>query len=117
MSEQEGRLGYQDFYAICNHNSDEDRVLRIGGTVIAPNPGWTAELEEYRGLPPVVQTLFKVKLVVTESNGNVPQVITPIELPEYRVENPVLEYSQVEFVFEGPDDIEGPGAIEVEHPV
>ncbi|HET9197633.1 MAG TPA: hypothetical protein VFN92_05175 [Solirubrobacterales bacterium] len=116
MSEQEGRLGYQDFYAVCNHMPGAERVLRVGGTVVAPTRGWTAVLEQDDGLPPVVQFLLKLKLRVTEPQDGAAEVITPIELPEYRIEDPAIEYEQVEFVFEGPDGIEGPPVIEVEHP-
>ena len=115
MSDQENRLEYQAFYAICDHMPGADRVFRVGGTVVAPTGGWTATLEEDDGLPPVNHLLLKLKLVVTEPEGGAPKVITPIELNEYEVKDPSIEYDEVEFVFEGPDGIEGPETIKVDH--
>ncbi|MDQ2631879.1 MAG: hypothetical protein M3Y75_13035 [Actinomycetota bacterium] len=115
MTDHGNRLEYQGFYAICDHMPGADRVLRIGGTVVAPTGGWTAVLEEDDGLPPVNQFLLKLKLVVTEPQDAATEVITPIELNEHRIEDPSIEYDEVEFVFEGPDDIEGPAMIKVEH--
>jgi len=115
MSDQGNRLEYQDFYAICDHMPGADRVFRIGGTVVAPTGGWTATLEEDDGLPPVNQLLLKLKLVVTKPQGVSTKAITPVELNEHRIEDPPIEYDEVEFVFEGPDGIEGPETIKVEH--
>jgi hypothetical protein len=115
MPNQENRLEYQAFYAVCDHMPGADRVLRVGGTVVAPTGGWTATLEEDDGLPPVNQLLLKLKLVITEPEGGATDVITPIELDEHRIEDPAIEYDEVEFVFEGPEGIEGPETIKVEH--
>jgi hypothetical protein len=116
MSEREGRLGYQDFYAICNHMPGAERVLRVGGTVVAPTNGWTAELEEYSGQPSPNQFLLQLTLRVRVPTGPVLEVLTPIELEEFRIEDPPIEYTQVEFHVEGASDIEPPPVIEVEHP-
>jgi hypothetical protein len=43
-------------------------------------------------------------------------VLTPIELEEFRIEDPSIEYTQVEFHIEGASDIEPPPVIDVEHP-
>lgn len=116
MSEQEGRLGYQDFYAICNHMPGAERVFRVGGTVVAPSSGWMAELEEYSGRPSPNQFLLQLTLRVRVPTGPVLEVVTPIKLEEFRIENPPFEYTQVEFHIEGASDIEPPPVIEVEHP-
>jgi len=116
MSEQEGRLEYRDFYAICNHMPGAERVLRVGGTVVAPTNKWTAELEEYSGQPSPNQFLLQLALRVRVPDGPVLDVLTPIKLEEFRIENPLFEYTQVEFYIEGADDIAPPPLIEVQHP-
>jgi hypothetical protein len=116
MSEQEGRLGYQDFYAICNQTQGAGNVLRVGGTVVAPDSGWRVELDEYSGQPSPNQFLLQLTLRVRVPDGPALKVLTPIELEEFRLESPPIEYTQVEFHVEGATDIEPPPVIEVEHP-
>lgn len=110
-----GPIEYEGFYAVCNHMPG-DRVLRIGGTVVVPTSDWTVKLDPYKGQPPVTPFLLELDLTVTPPAGGAEEVITRIELEEVRLENPALEYDEVQFNFSGPDGAEGPGTIKVEHP-
>lgn len=116
MSEQESRLGYEDFYAICNHMPGAERVLRVGGTVITPTNGWLVELRKYEGQPSPNQFLLQLTLRVVVPPGPVLEVLTPIKLDEFRLKDPPIEYTEVEFHLEGSADIEPPPVLQVEHP-
>lgn len=113
-----GSVEYKDFYASCNDMPGADQVFRTGGTVVFPTSGWSARIgrHEQHGTGPINPLLLELDLTVTEpGNGDeVLDVITPLELEEYRIEDPAIEYQQVVFHLIGRDE-EGPGTIEVVH--
>lgn len=103
------------FYAVCNHMPGECPSLRVGGTVKAPTRGWTAELVEYQGPPSPNQFLLQLTLKLTAPSGPVAEAITPIEV-ELEIREPHFEYNRVEFHIDGPEGIEPPEPVEVDHP-
>ena len=112
---------YQDFYAIHNHQPGSDRALRVGGTVVFRTGGWAAELHAHErgGTGGINPTLLELDLVLTAppEGDAVPEVLTPVELAEFRLENPAIEHTQVYFHLVGGDDAEDPPPpIDVEHP-
>lgn len=111
----EGLPEYEGFYAICNHMPGDRPALRVGGTVKPPTRGWTAELVEYEGQPSPNQFLLRLTLKLTAPSDPVAEVITPIEV-EFEIQEPPFEYSQVDFHLDGPEGIEPPETVEVDHP-
>jgi len=115
-----GSVEYREFYAICNHMPGADRVLRVGGTVVFPTSGWSAEItaHEHQGAPPFNPRVLELDLTVTAPADGVvvTRAETSLELEEYRVEDPALEYEQVHFYLVGREGEDGPGPIEVVHP-
>jgi hypothetical protein len=86
---------YQDFYAICDHMPGAERVLRVGGKVMCPETGWSAHL------------------VLTRPKGGAAEVMTLVDIDEWRQQPPAHEYEQVEF---HRSDAKPPPIISVEHP-
>jgi hypothetical protein len=114
-----GAVEYKDFYASCDDMEGADHVFRTGGTLVFPTSGWSARIGPHRqhGTGPINPRLLELDLTVTEpgDGDEVLDVITPLELKEYRIEDPAIEYQQVHFHLVGRDDEEGPGTIEVVH--
>lgn len=110
---------HESFFAICNHMPGADRALRVGGTVVFRTGGWSAKLREHErkeptGINPFILYLDLVIDPPAEGMA-VPEVLTPVELDEFRVEDPALEYQEVHFIVVGTED-EPPERVEVEHP-
>jgi len=91
---------YKDFYAVCNHmpgSSDRGRLFRVGGTITFATDGWDARLERKDNQPvPISPLSLQLELVLSEPSGAI-DVLTDVELPEYREENPAHEYYEVVF--------------------
>lgn len=104
---------YQDFYAICDHMPEADRVLRVGGAVICPTTGWSAGLGPTAGNTGINQFLLQLDLVVTPPAPGtaVEDRLTPVQF-EWRESPPAIEYQEVEF---HRDDTAPPPTIKVEH--
>lgn len=112
-----GPIEYKDFYAICNHMPGDDRVLRVGGTLVFPTSGWSAELDlaKQKGINPLLLE-FDLTVSAPPDGKAIEDVLTRFDLEEYRIEEPALEYQQVEFHLVDRDGEAGPGTIEVDHP-
>jgi hypothetical protein len=97
----------KDWKAECNHfpGSDENRWLKIRGTVILPGPNDWAELVP-RAPQGANENDYLLELVVHNEPG--PEVMTPYSL-EYKEQPPSDEYKTVTIT---PD---GPAGLEVEH--
>ena len=111
-------IEYQDFYAHCNHMPGSEKALRAGGTVVFPTTGWSATLKEHErsGPPPTSPLTLELDLVIERpSDGEtIIDVLTPVELDEFRIDRPPAEYGDV-YVFVDEEFGEGPGQIEVQH--
>lgn len=114
-----GVESYEGFYAIHDHMPGSDRALRVGGTVIFRTGSWSAELRPHQrsgntGINPFILYLELVIAPPLEGTG-VTQVLTPLELPEYRLYDSPLDYKEVHFMVVGTDD-EPPEPLIVQHP-
>jgi len=114
-----GVQDYEGFYAIHNHMPGGDHALRVGGTVVFSTGGWSAALRAHESDGPTGINPFILYLeLVLEPPGestNVPQALTPVPLEEFKLEQPTLEYREVQFIIVGSDD-EAPDRLQVEHP-
>ena len=109
---------YQDFYAICDHMPGATRSLRVGGTVVFRTSGWSARLERHQKAGPtgINPFILYVDLIITPpKGGTVTKALTPVQLDELPINEPELEYLEVQFVVLGADD-DAPRPLEVEHP-
>jgi hypothetical protein len=104
---------YQDFYAICDHMPGAERVLRVGGKVMCPETGWSAHLEPTQGNTGINPLLLHLDLVLTRPKGGAAEVMTLVDIDEWRQQPPAHEYEQVEF---HRSDAKPPPIISVEHP-
>jgi hypothetical protein len=106
---------YKDFYAICNHEPEGERRIRVGGTVVFNKTGGAAELGPYKGSPPLVPELTTLLLTLalnpSEHGG---AALDPVPLEEWSQKDPHVEYTKVKFFVSGTDDA-APSAQEVEH--
>jgi hypothetical protein len=114
-----GVMSYEDFYAIHDHMPGADGALRVGGTLVFRTGGWSAQLRLHEKQRPtgINPFILYVDLIITPppTGSAVPQVLTPVELPELRLENVSLEYQEVQFKVVGADE-EPPEKLEVQHP-
>lgn len=108
-------IEYKDFYANCNHMPGSDRALRVGGTVVCRGGGWTASLRphERSGPPPISPLTLELDLVLTEPESGT-DALTPIEVEEYKVDDPAHDYNDV-YIFGDGEHGDGPGGIAVVH--
>jgi hypothetical protein len=113
-------LGYEDFYAIHDQQPGPDgtRPLRVGGTVIFPTPGYSARLERFEGNPGINPMILPLVLVVRRPDQETqPEVVTPVEIPEFTVDARPGQYTEVHFRLDGGDpDDEPPPVIPVQTP-
>lgn len=111
-------LGYEDFYAICNHMPGSERTLRIGGKVTVRTGGWSAKLARHEGPSGINPFMLTLDLVVTKPQDGAPEAIETIEIEEFSVPDPTTEYQEVSFRLVGVgEEDEPPPTVEVEHPV
>lgn len=109
-------LGYEDFYANCNHMPGSERTLRVGGKVTVRTGGWSAKLVEHEGPSGINPFMLTLDLVVTKPQGGVPDVIKTIEIEEFSVTGPTTEYQEVSFHLVGVgEEDEPPPSMKVEH--
>jgi hypothetical protein len=110
--------GFEGFYAVLDKMPGPDKgdELRIGGTVVFIEGGWSARLERYRpdGPTGINSRLLTVNLVIEAPNGPVPQAITPVALDELCISRPGLDYTQVQFRTVGYDGPPRPPVVDVE---
>ena len=115
----EGVESYEGFYAIHDHMPGSDRALRVGGTVVFRTGSWAAELRtrESSGNTGINPFILRLDLVITPppEGAGVTQEITPVDLPEYRLEDPAIDYHEVHFAVVGTDD-EPPERLIIQHP-
>lgn len=109
-------LAYKDFYAFCNHMPGSDPVLRVGGVVECPTNGWSAKLVPHKrnGPPSFNPLVLELDLVMTEPTDGAEEVITDVDVEEYRVEKPVFDYHDV-FIYGDGQHGDGPGQVVVVH--
>lgn len=109
-------LGYKDFYAHCDHMPGKERALRVGGVIECPTGGWSAKLvpHERSGPPGINPLVLELDLVVTEPTGGVPEVLTDIEVEEYKITDPAFDYHDV-YIFGDEEHGDGPGQVVVIH--
>jgi hypothetical protein len=106
---------YDGFYAYCDDMpGGSNKDLRVGGTVVFQTRGWSVRLERRKGNTGINPLLLHLNLVFEAPADNVAQAITPVELEEWRIEDPQLEYEQVEFHMVGCDD-DPPPVLRVTH--
>ena len=107
---------YKDFYASHDHMPGSDRTLRVTGTVVFRTGGWSACLEETDGNTGINPKMLVLNLVITppEEGAVTTDALTPVEV-EWSVDDPQIEYEQVEFRVVGSDD-DPPPVIDVVHP-
>jgi hypothetical protein len=87
---------YQDLYAICNHMSGAERVLRVGGKVTCPETNWSAHLEPTQGNTGINPLMLHLDLILERPEGGAEEVVTLTPIEEWRQENPTIEYEEVE---------------------
>lgn len=106
---------YKDFYANCDHMPGKKRALRVGGTVVCPTTDWSGTLQEYQrsGPPPFNPLILELELVMEEpmSGG---EALTPVEVGEFVIEEPPLDYYAV-YIFGDREHGDGPGQVTVVH--
>jgi len=109
-------LGYKDFYAHCDHMPGKEQVLRVGGVVKCPTDGWSARLERHErtGPPGINPLILELDLVLTEPSDAATDVVTDVEVEEYRDTDPVFEYHDV-YIFGNEEHGDGPGQVVVIH--
>jgi hypothetical protein len=109
---------FQGFYAVLDKmpGPDQGDELRIGGTVVFVEGGWSARLERFKpdGPTGINSRMLTVSLVIEAPSGPVPQVITAVELEELCISRPGLDYLQVQFRTEGHDGPPRPPVVDVE---
>lgn len=105
---------YEDFRANCDHMPGRGRKLKVGGTVVFRQGGWSARLEAREGNQGINDKLLHLNLVIDPAEYG-PDLITHFPLDEYQIDDPPIEYDQVEFHVVGSDD-DPPEILEVEHP-
>jgi hypothetical protein len=106
---------YEDFFAICDHEPGAERVIRVGGTIVFMESGWSARLKEFEGNPGINPFLLHLDLVLEVPTPPTADVIVRFELPEWRQAPPLREYDQVEFHLVGHDG-DPPPILKVSHP-
>jgi len=108
-------LGYKNFHAHCDHMPGKERALRVSGIVECPTDGWSAKLvpHERTGPPAINPLVLELDLVMTESTSAT-DVITDIEVEEYKVTDPAFDYHDV-YIFGDGDHGDGPGQVVVIH--
>lgn len=112
----EGVHAYEDFYASHNHMPGSDRTMRVTGTVVFLTGGWSCELRPTEGNTGINPQMLSLDLVLQSppEGSAVPEVLTPCAV-EWSVDDPPIEYQQVQFRVIGTDD-EPPPVIDVDHP-
>jgi len=115
----EGVISYEGFYAIHDHMPGSDGALRIGGTAVFRTGGWTAELRlhDKRGPTGINPFILYLDLVMAPppDDQSVTQEVTPFDLPEFRLEDPELEYQEVHVSVVNSEDAP-PETLKVQHP-
>ncbi|HEV2815328.1 MAG TPA: hypothetical protein VGW10_18880 [Solirubrobacteraceae bacterium] len=107
---------YEDFYASHDHMPGSSRTMRVKGTVVFARGGATAELREHEGNPGINPQMLPLDLVLTPPGYDAPTTPALHPVPvEWSVDDPSIEYRQVQFFVVGTDD-EPPPVIDVEHP-
>jgi hypothetical protein len=108
--------GYKDFYAHCDHMPGSEPALRVGGKVVCPTDGWSAKLRPHQrsGPPPFNPLSLELDLVLEEPGDGAAEVITEIDVEEYRIDEPVFDYHDV-FIFGDGQHGDGPGDVVVVH--
>jgi len=111
-----GVHAYEDFYASHDHMPRSDRTLRVSGTVVFTTSGWSCSLRQTEGNTGINPTMLSLDLLLTEPPPDTPvmDVLTPCPV-EWSVDDPAIEYQQVQFRVRGSED-EPPPTIEVVHP-
>jgi hypothetical protein len=93
-----------------------DRALRVSGSVIFVNGGWSASLKGTEGNSGINPKMLSLDLVLEPpANGSaVTDALTPCAV-EWSIDNPPIDYEQVEFRIVGTED-EPPPVLDIEHP-
>lgn len=112
----QGVHAYEDFYASHNHMPGSSGALRVTGTVVFRTSGWSCSLRETEGNTGINPMMLGLDLILTEPSPDtvVTDVLTPCPV-EWSVDDPSIEYEQVQFTVRGSDD-EPPPILDVEHP-
>ncbi len=107
---------YEDFYASHDHMPGSDHAIRVTGTVVCRTGGCSAELQERRGNTGINPEMLHLNLILTAppEGSAVTEVLTPISL-EWSVDEPQIDYREVEFHVVGTDD-DPPPVLDVVHP-
>jgi hypothetical protein len=100
----EGVYEYQELFANCDHMPGADRAIRVGGTVVFRTGGWSADLRESKDQPGINQFILHLDLVLDPPEGAVTEVLTPVELPQFQIDDPEIEYEEVHFKVVGSED-------------
>jgi hypothetical protein len=112
-----GVNSYEDFYASHNHMPGSSRTLRVTGTVMFITEGWDCSVQEASNNKCVNDKMLHLELhLKSPGDGTgVPEVLTPCPF-EWSVDDPPIDYEQVEFTVIGTDD-EPPPVLDIDHPV
>lgn len=92
---------FKDFYATQMTTPTKEHTLCAGGTCVFPTSGYSAHLEARRpeGNVGINPTIFYLDVVVEPPGPDeiVQEVLTPVELEEWCLNDPPREYTEVHF--------------------
>ncbi len=108
---------YEGFDAIHDHMPGADGALRVTGTVVFVQGGWTAELMPLGEPSGISQLMLTLDLALTgpPPGSGVPEVLTPVPV-ECTIERPEIEYREVAFRLSSDTEDDPPQTIDVVHP-
>lgn len=107
---------FEDFSASHDHMPGSARTLRVSGVVVFSTGGWACRLQEAEGNTGTNQEMLSLDLILQPpaKGSSVTEVLTPHPV-EWSLDDPAIDYRQVQFNIVGSDDVPPP-VLDIDHP-
>jgi hypothetical protein len=106
---------YKDLYAHCDHMPGAPRQLRVGGVVTMRTLGWKASLQPLPRSGGINPFYLHLTLVLSRDGDVGGDQVEDVEIERYVIDDPTMEYTDVELHLAAGSEDPAPPLIEVIH--